>query len=122
MDLPKPLVFVGDSQSEIASLPDDVADDIRTQLQLVQRNRRYVPPTSIPMTGEFSGIVEIRERLDGEAYRAYYIAKLEDAVYVLYAVHKKSTRGREMPTPDRDRLKRRFQTALEASRRRLADR
>lgn len=73
------------------------------------------------MTGEFAGIVEIRERLDGEAYRAYYIARLEDAVYVLYAVHKKSSKGREMPRPDRDRLKRRFKTALESSMRRMVD-
>lgn len=113
----KSLIFVGSSREEIAALPEDIADDVRTQLQLVQRNRRYVPPTAIPMTGEFAGIMEIRERLAGETYRAYYIVRLEDAIYVLYAVHKKSSKGRGMPRPDQERLRRRFRTAIEASRR-----
>lgn len=120
-DTSKPLIFVGSSQAEVAALPDDVADDIRTQLRLVQRNRRYTPPTAIPMAGDLAGVMEIRERLDGEAYRAYYIAKREDAVYVLYAFHKKSRKAREMPAPDRDRLKRRLRAAIESSERRLAD-
>ena len=43
-----------------------------------------------PMSTIGSGVMEIRLREEGGAYRVIYTAKIADAVYVLHAFQKKS--------------------------------
>lgn len=43
-----------------------------------------------PMNTIGSGVMEIRLREEGGAYRVIYTAKIADAVYVLHAFQKKS--------------------------------
>ena len=45
-------------------------------------------------------MLEIVAPHDGDTYRAVYTVKFEDAVYVLHAFQKKSTKG--IATPQRD--------------------
>ncbi len=42
--------------------------------------------------------IRIAESID--AYRVFYVAKFEEAVYVLHAFKKKSTRGKAIPRQD----------------------
>ncbi len=49
--------------------------------------------------GGFGGgaVVEVRESHDGNAYRAVYTVRYAEAVYVLHAFQKKSTKGIATP-------------------------
>lgn len=46
-----------------------------------------------PWKGEGPGVLEIVSDYDGDAYRAIYTVRFEQAVYVLHAFQKKSPRG-----------------------------
>lgn len=52
----------------------------------------------LPQFGE--GVLELRERFDGNAYRLVYVIALRKAVYVLHAFMKKSTSGIGLPKQD----------------------
>ena len=49
-----------------------------------------MPTDFKPMNTVGSGVMEIRLREEGGAYRVIYTAKIADAVYVLHAFQKKS--------------------------------
>ena len=69
-------------------MPDAVRHDIGFELMRVQFGGE---PTSFkPMPTVGAGAQEIRVRDRSGAYRAIYVAKFEDAVYVLHAFQKKS--------------------------------
>ena len=61
-------------------------------------------------------MVEVRERHQGNAYRAVYTVQYADAVYVLHAFQKKSKKGIGMPKPDMNLIIRRLKD-LERERR-----
>jgi phage-related protein len=68
-------------------------------------------PHATPLRGfGGSGVLEVVQNFDGDAYRAVYTVKFEDTVYVLHAFQKKSRRGRKTPPRDirvvRERLRR----------------
>src|SRR5437588_13002054 len=44
--------------------------------------------------------IEVRENHEGNTYRAVYTVRFTEAVYVLHAFQKKSTKGRATPAPD----------------------
>jgi phage-related protein len=50
-------------------------------------------PSAKPWRGLGSGVLELVESHDGNAYRAVYTVRLEKAVYVLHAFQKKSPSG-----------------------------
>lgn len=54
-----------------------------------------------------SGAREIRVE-DGDAYRVIYVAKFEEAIYVLHAFQKKSKKGIATPKKDLDLAKARY--------------
>lgn len=55
---------------------------------MVQCNR--LPADWKPMSGIGAGVSEIRIRAAAGAYRVIYVARFEDAVYVLHAFQKKT--------------------------------
>ena len=63
-----------------------------------------------------AGVLEIVENHDGDAYRAVYTVRFQEAVYVLHVFQKKSTRGIETPKADVDLIKRRLREAEEQHR------
>jgi len=50
-------------------------------------------PSAKPWKGLGSGVLEIVESHDGNAYRAVYTVRFQEAVYVLHAFQKKSPSG-----------------------------
>jgi phage-related protein len=54
----------------------------------------------LPQIG--AGVLELRERFDGNAYRLMYVVALKNAVYVLHAFMKKSKTGIALPKQDAD--------------------
>jgi phage-related protein len=86
----RPLLFLGQSKKDLLSFPPSVQGDAGYQLQLVQQGQE--PEDWKPMKTIGPGVNEIRIREMSGAYRVIYVAKLEDAVYVLHCFQKKSQR------------------------------
>ena len=79
--------------------------------RLYAAQRGETDPAAKPLKG-FGGarVMEIVDRHDTNTYRAVYTVQFAEAIYVLHAFQKKSTRG--MATPERE---------INLIRRRLAD-
>ena len=58
-------------------------------------------------------MLEIVAPHDGDTYRAVYTVKFEDAVYVLHAFQKKSTKGIATPQREIDLIRRRLADAAQ---------
>jgi phage-related protein len=58
-----------------------------------------------------TGLIEIVAPHNGDTYRAVYTVKFEDAVYVLHAFQKKSTKGIATPQREIDLIRRRLADA-----------
>lgn len=83
----KPLVWVGSSLSDLRSFPDDARRRAGFELQAVQLGA--TPSDSKPMPSVGSGVAEIRIHT-GTEHRVFFVAKFEEAIYVLHAFEKKT--------------------------------
>lgn len=90
----KPLAWLGSSLEDLRALPDDVRRAAGYQLGRVQQG--LLPTDWKPMTTVGPGVIEIRVHTRVE-HRVFYVAKFEEAVYVLHAFEK---RTRRTPQPD----------------------
>ncbi len=106
---PKPVVWIGSSKADISTLPDPVKASFGHRLGEVQRGRTPLDTKPLPQFG--TGVFELRERFDGNAYRVMYVVALRKAVYVLHAFMKKSTSGIALPRPDADLIELRLKRA-----------
>ena len=85
----KPLMFVGNSKEDLRSFPAEVKHAIGVELMRVQAG---ADPTDFkPMQAVGRGAYELRVHIQG-AWRAIYVARLRDAIYVLHAFQKKTRR------------------------------
>ena len=84
----KPLIFVGRALEDLKAFPLDARRDIGFQLDRIQRGRD--PLDWKPMTTIGTGVREIRYRDATGAFRVIYVARFEEAIYVLHAFQKKS--------------------------------
>lgn len=86
----KPLEFLGSSRDDLVAMPADVRHEIGVDLMRVQLGGQ---PTDLkPMPAVGSGVFEIRVRDASGVYRVMYVAKFENAIYVLHAFQKKTER------------------------------
>ena len=84
----KPVHFVGTSRGDIRQLPDSAQETAGFQLFKVQQGKE--PDDWKPMPTVGSGVQELRVRDESGAYRVFYVAKFEEAVYVLHVFEKRS--------------------------------
>lgn len=84
----RPLVFLGDALERLRDFPEPIRKEAGVQLHKVQLG--FDPSDWKPMTTIGAGVREIRIRDEGGAFRVIYVAKIEDAVYVLHAFQKKT--------------------------------
>jgi phage-related protein len=103
----KPVEFLGDSMDALRGFPLSVRRDAGFQLDKVQHGKE--PDYWKPMTAIGSGVKEIRIRDLAGAFRVAYLAKLEDAVYVLHCFQKKT---QETSQQDIDIAKTRFKDLM----------
>lgn len=101
----KPITFVGDSLEAMRDFPPDVRRKAGHQLDKVQRG--FYPDDWKPLSTVGVDVHELRLQEGAGAFRVIYVAKFDDAVYVLHAFQKKTQR-----TAKAD---------LELARRRLSD-
>lgn len=68
-----------------------------------------------PMKTIGAGVNEIRVSQDGEKYRLIYVAKFEEAIYVLHVITKKKTQ--KTPQADIDIARKRYNELVERRKR-----
>ncbi len=100
----KPVSWLGSSLEDLRAFPEDARRAAGYQLGRVQQG--LVPSDWKPMTTVGTGVIEIRVHTRVE-HRICYVAKYEEAVYVLHAFQKRTRR-----TP---------RAEIELARKRLAD-
>jgi phage-related protein len=105
----RPLEWVGSSRDDLRGFPDDVQDHIGFALYQAQLGSKH--RDAKPLTGLGSGILEVVSDFDANSYRAVYLVRFRDAVYVLHAFQKKSKRGIATPKAEIDLVKRRLKAA-----------
>jgi len=88
----KPITFLGNSLEVIKTFPLIAKRETGHQLDRVQRG--HEPKDWKPMTTVGPGVKEIRISQEGE-FRVIYIAKFEEAVYVLHAFSRKTQKTRK---------------------------
>ena len=107
--LPKPVIWIASTKDDISALPDPVKVSFGHRLREVQQGRTPLDTKPLPQFG--GGVFELRERFDGNAYRAMYVVALRKAVYVLHAFMKKSKSGIGLPKPDAELVELRLKRA-----------
>lgn len=105
-----PLIWLGASRDVVRGFSAEVRRDIGYALDAAQRGG--IDPSAKPLKG-FGGrtVVEIVADDPGGTYRAVYTVKFEEAVYVLHAFQKKSTKGIATAKADIETIKRRLKLA-----------
>ena len=98
----KPVYWQGDSLERIREFPDEAKREAGYQIERVQAGKE--PADWKPMPSIGFGVNEIRVR-EGGAFRVIYLAKFQEAVYVLHAFQKKS---RKTTKADIELARRRF--------------
>ncbi len=68
-------------------------------------------PSTKPLRGLGTGVLEVIEAHRGDTYRAAYTVRFDDRIYVLHCFQKKSKRGIKTPKADIDLIKARLKAA-----------
>lgn len=88
MAFDRDIIWVGSVRADLGALPADARRQLGFELREVQRGRE--PSDWKPMPSVGAGVVEIRVRDSGRAFRLFYVAKFVEAIYVLHAFQKKA--------------------------------
>jgi phage-related protein len=106
----KPVIWVGSSRKDLWEFPEMVQDHMGYALYVAQQGSKH--RDAKPLTGfGGAGVLEIVKDYRGDAFRAVYTLRCEEAVYVLHAFQKKSKTGRETPRRDVELIKQRLREA-----------
>jgi len=89
----KPIEFRGSALDDLRAFPRAARREAGYQLDQVQRGRE--PDDWKPTNTVGQGVREIRIRDAAGAFRVLYVAKFEDAVYVLHCFQKKTQKTRK---------------------------
>lgn len=105
-DGPAPLYWCYSTKKDYKKFPSEVQDDAGYQLDRIQRGKN--PLNFDSLSGIGSGVMEIKTNHASDTYRTIYVAKFEEAIYVLDAFKKKSPSGKRLPKNIRERIKQRY--------------
>jgi phage-related protein len=105
----RPAVFVGSSRRDLQACPNRGQAGIGQALFEVQLG---LHPRQAKSLKGFGRVFEIRDNFGGDAYRAVYTVRFDDAVYVLHVFQKKSASGIATPQRHLDLIKRRLREAI----------
>ncbi len=110
LDDRKPLFWYASTYKDYIAFPEEVQDDAGFQLDRVQQGLDPLDFSS--ESGVGGGVYKIRVRERGDTYRVFYVAKFEEAVYVLHCFKKKSSRGIATPKKDLDLARQRYKEVV----------
>ncbi len=92
----KKIVYLGSSQKDIDGFPAKAKQRIITALTAVSAGLNLSPNDFKYMATVGTGVYELRIKADRQ-YRIFYVAKFEEALYILHAFVKKT-----QETPQKD--------------------
>lgn len=107
----KPVAWVGSAKRDFLAFPGSVKDEMGDALGVAQFGGKH--PKVKPWTGQGAGVFEIVDDDDGNAYRAVYVVRFREVIYVLHAVQKKSRKGIKTARGDVELVARRLKLALQ---------
>lgn len=99
----KDLEFRGSSLGDLRDFPQTAMRDVGHQLDRVQKG--LAPDDAKPMPTIGAGVMELRIWDEAGTFRVVYVAKFEDAVYVLHCFKKKTPQTSQ---PDIELARKRF--------------
>jgi phage-related protein len=110
MEEAKSVRWLGTSLRDLRSFPRAVRIDLGQALFAAQQGE--IDPAAKPLKG-FGGasVLEIVASHHGNAWRAVYTVRFQDAIYVLHVFQKKSAKGIATPTREIELVKRRLAEA-----------
>jgi phage-related protein len=88
----RPVEFRGSALDDLRDFPPAARREAGHQIDQIQQGRD--PDDWKAMTAIGQGVREIRIQQDAGAFRVIYVAKFEDAVYVLHCFQKKTRKTR----------------------------
>ncbi len=94
----KTIVWIGGSKGDISLLPSPVKASFGFRLGELQQGMTPLDLKPLPQFG--TGVFELRESFERNAYRLIYVVNLKKAIYVLHVFMKKSKTGIGIPKPD----------------------
>jgi phage-related protein len=103
----KPIDWRGSSFDDLCAFPDDAKRNAGYQLRKVQRGAQ--PDDFKFMSDVGAGVTEIVVDTSDGWFRVMYVAKFEEAVYVLHSFQKKTNKTAQ---GDKDIAKRRYGAVL----------
>jgi len=103
----KPIDWRGNSFADLRAFPDDAKRNAGYQLRKVQKGEP--PDVFKPMVEIGAGVHEIIVDTAAGWFRVMYVAKFEEAVYVLHSFQKKTNKTAQ---GDKDVAKRRYSAVL----------
>jgi phage-related protein len=105
------IVWIAGCKDDLSEMPRDVRASFGLRLFELQQGKTPLDMKPLPQFG--SGVYELREGFDGNAYRLMYVVNLRSALYVLHAFIKKSKSGIGLPKRDADLITSRLRRARE---------
>ncbi len=103
------MAWIGSSKKDVSKLPPPVKSSFGYRLWQLQCGRTPHEMRPLPQFG--TGVFELRESYDRNAYRLMYVINLNKAIYVLHAFMKKSISGVGLPKRDADLIATRLRRA-----------
>jgi phage-related protein len=88
----KPLRWVGTSLEDLRAFPEAARREAGYQLRRLQQG--LLPGDWKPISSVGPGVAEIRVH-SGAEHRVFYVAKYEEAIYVLHAFEKRTRQTRQ---------------------------
>jgi len=107
----RPIVWIASSKGDLSALPHEVKVSFGSRLYELQQGKTPLDMKPLPRFG--TGVYELRESFDRNAYRVMYVLNLKKALYVLHAFIKKSKSGIGLPKPDAELIGLRLRRARE---------
>jgi phage-related protein len=92
------LFFISSSDGDLNDLPVEVKEEFLNGLTIARLGG--TPPNMKPWKGEGPGVYELVKDYRGDTYRAVYMVRFKEAMYVLHVFNKKSKTGSKTPQPD----------------------
>ena len=100
MPFRKPLLWWADARDVLRQCPDEVKLRVGFALDEAQLGGKSASAKPMPSVGK--GVYAITTNYDSETYRTFYVARFAEAIYAFYVVHKKATKGIDLPQHQKD--------------------
>jgi phage-related protein len=104
------LFWIRSSLKDLQTFPPEAQMHIGFALSAAQFGGKHADAK--PWKCDGSGVFEVVEDHRGDTFRAVYTVRFEEAVYVLHAFQKKSTKGISTSQADKDIIARRLKDAI----------